>query len=208
MKNNIDNISTRLKKRGKKDLIPILEQTSLKIDELAEKEDQLILAIDGRSGAGKSTLAKLLNDIYDSNLFHMDDFFLPLELRTEERLEEVGGNVDYIRFKREVINKLLLKEDFQYRIFDCKHMKETDTIAIKPKRINIVEGCYSLHPSLVENYDLKIFLDIDDRKQEARILKRNGPLMLEKFIKEWIPKENIYFQKMGIKEKSDLYFKY
>ena len=32
----------------------------------------------------------------------MDDFFLPMELRTAERLEEPGGNVHYERFSAEV----------------------------------------------------------------------------------------------------------
>lgn len=194
--------------KDKEKIDEILGRITTQIEGLMRSKDQLILAIDGRSGAGKSTLGEALHKIYDSNLFHMDDFFLPLELRTRERLEEVGGNVDYKRFKDQVINKLLLGKNFKYRVFDCKYMEERETIYVEPKRINIIEGSYSHHPSLSHNYDLKIFLDIDDNNQRDRILKRNGTLMLEKFLKEWIPKEDIYFKEMRIREKSDLYFHY
>ena len=71
-----------------------------RIDSLMELGKPINIAIDGNSGAGKSTLANILGGIYDANIFHMDDFFLTPDLRTEERLREVGGNVDYVRFKR------------------------------------------------------------------------------------------------------------
>lgn len=31
--------------------------------------------------------------------------------------------------------------------------------------------------------------------------------MLQRFVEEWIPKENAYFEKMAIKNKADLVFK-
>jgi len=185
----------------------IINEIKSNIDKLLKSKETILIAIDGKSGSGKSTLAEELNKKYDLNIFHMDDFFLPKDLRSEERLNETGGNVDYVRFKEEVINSLLLDSDFNYRIFDCRVMDLTDTIRIKQKRINIIEGSYSFHPSLIDSYDLKIFLDIGDNIQKKRIEKRNGSVMLEKFIAEWIPKENKYFDQMQIRGKSDLYFK-
>ena len=44
-----------------------------------------IIAIDGRCAAGKTTLAARLAKELGGDVIHMDDFFLPLELRTEER---------------------------------------------------------------------------------------------------------------------------
>lgn len=52
--------------------------------------------------AGKSTLALLLSEQPDATIFHMDDFYLQGRQRTYERLNEVGGNVDYERFAKEV----------------------------------------------------------------------------------------------------------
>lgn len=174
------------------------------IESLCKTKELVIIAIDGKSGSGKSTLADTLSKLYDSNLFHMDDFFLRPKEKTEERMNEIGGNVDYLRFKEEIIDRILLGREFKYQIYDCKKMALTDYIRVKPKKLNIVEGSYSMHPSLAQNYDYTIFLDIDDESQKQRILKRNGPIAYKRFIHEWIPKENIYFNEMMIKEKCDI----
>jgi len=178
-----------------------------KIDLLMKSKGTVNVAIDGNSGAGKSTIASLISNIYDCNVFHMDDFFLTPELRKEERLKEVGGNVDYMRFKQEVIDRLNSHCEFQYRVYDCKQMDFSKSILVNSKKLNIIEGSYSMHPTLINNYDLKIFLHIDEKEQSSRILKRNGATMLKKFLCEWIPLENIYFKEMRIQEQSDLLFK-
>lgn len=181
-----------------------IQQILSSIELLLESKDIVIIAIDGKSGSGKTTLANTLSELHDSNVFHMDNFFLRPELKTQERMNEVGGNVDYQRFKRKVLKGILSQNDFMYQIYDCNEMALTDYIIVQPKNLNIVEGSYSMHPTLIESYDFKIFLDIDDETQKERILKRNGPISYKRFIDEWIPKENIYFKEMKIKEKSDL----
>jgi uridine kinase len=177
-----------------------------RIDSLLKLKKRVNIAIDGNSGAGKTTLAQLVGDVYECNIFHMDDFFLTPELRTEERLKEIGGNVDYVRFKDEVINGVNSGRVFQYRIYDCKEMTFGKPVSVTPKKLNIIEGSYSMHPTLVDNYDLKIFLHIDEKKQISRILRRNGKPMLKRFLDEWIPMENKYFEGFNIREQSDLVF--
>lgn len=180
-----------------------------KIDLLLQSHSSVIIAIDGNSGAGKSSLADRIEMERDCNIFHMDDFFLTPELRTKERLSETGGNVDYIRFRDEVAAGLLRGEEFSYRIFNCQRMAfEEEPVRVIPKRLNIVEGVYSLLPALIDIYDLKIFLGIDKDEQSKRILARSGPELYKKFQSIWIPMENRYFEVMKIKEQSDLvYFK-
>jgi len=152
------------------------------------------------SGSGKSTFAALLQEVFpDSNLFHMDDYFLRPEQRTEARLNEVGGNVDYERFYDEIIYHLNNPDGLSYRKYDCcsQKLQEDSFIAWKP--LIIIEGSYSHHPYFKEAYDLRVFLDIPAEEQKRRILLRNGEFMLERFISEWIPKENAYFEKFDIK---------
>ena len=48
----------------------------------------------------------------------MDDFFLRPEQRTKMRLAEIGGNVDYERFYREVLIPLKKKEPFAYCTYE------------------------------------------------------------------------------------------
>ncbi len=175
-----------------------------KINNLLNSKNLVIISIDGKSGSGKSTLAEALKKIFDCNVFKMDDFFLTPDLRTKERLNELGGNVDYLRFNIEIIQGILSQQDFKYNKYNCMRNSLNESEVIKPKKLNIIEGCYSMHPSLINYYDFKILLDISYEEQIKRILKRNGKEKLQRFIDEWIPKENWYFEGMKIKEKADL----
>lgn len=177
-----------------------------RIDSLLAKGKEITVAIDGNSGSGKSTLAHDLSKIYDCNVFHMDDFFLRPEQRTIKRMQEIGGNVDYERFKQEVLDNLKKNQEFQYQIYDCSQGRLTDYIKVSPKRLNIVEGVYSMHPTLRDYYDLKVFLSIDPETQSKRILERSGKYMHERFLNEWIPLENEYFSKMKIPQICDMVF--
>jgi len=178
-----------------------------KIKQYIEKEPHppLVIAIDGMSAAGKTTLGELLHEEFpESNLFHMDDYFLQPHQRTEERLAEVGGNVDYERFKEEIILHLKDHEDFHHRVYDCQTQKLGSEVHTAWKPLVIIEGSYSHHPYFGEPYDLRIFCEIPEEEQRNRILKRNGPEMFEHFVNEWIPKENDYFKTYKIREKSGL----
>lgn len=178
---------------------PLLE----KISELTLEREQIIVAIDGRCAAGKTTLANELSKIQDCNVFHMDDFFLPLSKRTEKRLGEPGGNVDYERFLSEVLTPLRESRAVAYRPFCCRTKAFGQEVSISPKAVNIVEGSYSLHPWLWEHYDLRVFLDISPDEQLARIKKRS-PEKLDDFITKWIPLEEKYFDFYKIKDRCDM----
>lgn len=169
-----------------------------------DTKTQIIVAVDGRCASGKSTLGRYLQTVFEANLFHMDDFFLQSHQRTKERLAEVGGNVDYERFLEEVITPLLAGREIHYRIFDCKKMQLADERFVPVKRLNIIEGSYCRNPYFGDIYDLKVFLHIKEAEQLENIRKRNGAEKLEMFQTRWIPKEEAYFEKFGIKETSDI----
>ena len=171
----------------------IMETAKKQIDELLAAKDTVIVAIDGKCTSGKTTLASKLAEIYDCNVFHMDDFFLRPEQRTPERFAEVGGNVDYERFREEVLFPLKDGKNFSYRPFDCSTFTLAPPVVVTPKKLNIIEGTYSHHPYFSNPYDLLILLTVDEETQRRRILER--PTFLHKqFFEEWIPMENLYFQ--------------
>jgi hypothetical protein len=177
-----------------------------RIDALLGSRASVSVAIEGNSGAGKSTLAALVSEVYDCNVFHTDDFFLPPELKTAERLSQPGGNVDYERLRDEVIAGLLSGEPFWYRRYDCRGSMLSAPVRVMPKRLNVIEGVYSLHPALGDVYDLKVFLKTGGEAQKGRILERSGAELLRRFEEEWIPLENRYFAELGIVESCDLVF--
>lgn len=174
------------------------------ISHLPQKNGAYIIAIDGKSAAGKSTFANELRQVLNASVIHMDDFFLPLNLRTQERFNEPGGNIHYERFEKEVLPHLANEATFSYKIFDCRKMDYHGTRMIGKSKFRIVEGSYSCHPRFGDYADLKLFLDIEPEQQMNRILKRNGMAMAERFRREWIPYEEKYFKEYKIKEKSNL----
>lgn len=173
------------------------------IENKLELKESIIVAIDGRCGSGKSTLGQMLQKYFDCNLFHMDDFFVPFDLRTKDRLDIPGENVHHERFKKEIFDKILSGEDILYKKYNCMDNSFSDDINIKYKKINIIEGSYSLNHNLIDYYDYKIFLTIDKKEQLNRILKRNGKDSLNNFIEKWIPLEEKYFDYFNIKTLCD-----
>ena len=107
-----------------------LEYVKQQIDHLLAQKDFVTVAIDGQCTSGKTTLAAQLAAIYDCNVFHMDDFFLRPEQRTAARFAEVGGNVDYERFYREVLLPLQERQPFSYRPFDCGTFALGDPVCV------------------------------------------------------------------------------
>jgi len=181
----------------------MIDALHARIDELLADQPHVLLAIDGGSASGKSTMAERLREHYDANVIPMDHFFLRPQQRTPERLAEPGGNVDYARFLVEVLTPLKAGEAFTYRLFDCQIGDFGPEITIPPRQLNVIEGAYSLHPTLADAYHMKVFLTVDPAEQVRRILGRNGAEMLERFRDEWIPMEKRYFAHFDIESQCD-----
>ena len=174
-----------------------------RIDDLLKTGRQIVVAIDGNCTAGKTTLASVLEKEYDCNVFHMDDFFLRPEQRTAQRYAEPGGNVDYERFREEVLVPLKKGTAFSYRPFSCKTFSLSNAVEVTPKALNIVEGTYCLHPYFGDVYDLTLFLSIDPQLQRERIYQRPAHL-IERFFTDWIPMETGYFGAFQIPGSADV----
>ncbi len=181
-----------------------MEKLINKIEELLKEKPNAVIGIDGCCASGKTTLASLLSEQFGAQVIHMDDFFLPPELRTKERLLEAGGNIHYERFLNEVAAGIKSGQSFEYGIFNCKEMRIIGRKTVSPKQPVIIEGAYSTHPLFSGIYDLKVFVSVSHETQLMRIAARNGEDALEAFTSKWIPLENKYFSNFGIAEKCDI----
>ncbi len=194
---------------GKMEIKDIVSEISSRADELLRGRDRMIIAIDGRCASGKTTaaraLASAMNKKYGASIFHMDDFFLRPEQRTEERLAEPGGNVDRERFLNEVLLPLSRGKAFSYRPFDCSTFSLLAPVKAFPSRVNIVEGSYCCHPDLFGYYDLRVFMDVSPEVQRQRIASRD-PEKFDAFESKWIPLEEKYFAAFDVPRKCKMIF--
>lgn len=176
------------------------------LQEIDRRKKPLIIAVDGRCASGKTTFAELLEKAVGCTVIHTDHFFLRPEQRTEERLNEAGGNIDCERIIEEVMLPLSEGRAFSYRKFDCKVMKLSTEIKVNPSDVTVIEGSYSCHPKLFDYYDLRIFFTADPQEQLRRIRLRNGSEAVSVFRERWIPLEEKYFSVCKIQEKCDFVF--
>lgn len=181
------------------------KEAALRQEDMSLSKAPLLVAIDGRCGAGKTTLAAQLQRRFGWSVLHMDHFFLRPEQRTEERLRMPGGNIDCERFLEEVLLPLKKGEtEVSYRPYDCHRQELTEPVLIKPGAVCLIEGSYSCHPALWDNYDLHIFLTIDAEEQMRRIIGRNGADGAKAFRERWIPLEERYFAAYRIEERCEV----
>lgn len=166
-----------------------------------------VIAIDGRAASGKTTLSEILRAVLGASVVRMDDFFLPLSLRTVDRLSEAGGNIHYERFCEEVIPFVGKKEGFSYGVFDCGNMSICGECSVGASEWRIVEGSYSLHPKFGNYADYTVFCTVSPEEQMRRIIARDGERMAERFEKEWIPMEERYFETFDICGRADVEIK-
>lgn len=107
-------------------------------------------------------------------VFHMDDFFLPPQLRTPQRLAQPGENVHHERFLSEVLLPLSQGRQVVYQPFSCRTGALQPPVCCHPKPLVIVEGSYSMHPSLLPYYTHTLVLQITPDEQRRRLRSARG----------------------------------
>ena len=141
----------------------------------------LIIGIAGGSGSGKTTVARKITEkihdhvvvvSQDSN--YKDQSHLPLEERQALNFDHPNA----IDWDLLVQNVRALKEgkDVEqpvYSYITCSR-STTETVHISPAPIIIVEGILILNcPELVNELDIKVFVDADDDDRLMRVIARD-----------------------------------
>lgn len=167
----------------------------------------VLIAVEGDSGGGKSYYSQVIKDYYKQrcNLFHADDFFLPQQRKTQKRLSEIGGNINYEDLL-DLIGGILKGEEVSYAPFDCALQTFKEKITVKPAQINIIEGVYSAHPLLRKYYDIIADFNISGEEQHKRIFFGRGENMLARFNELWLPLEKTYLKDLRQNCKNKLTF--
>ena len=182
----------------------ILQDLCLLLPLLLEKKPLFVL--DGPCGSGKTTLAGLLGEFLEGQVVPMDDFFLPPELRREERLSQPGGNLHRERFLEQVLLPLTQGKPLAWDRYDCA----TGQLIPREGKTGcplIFEGSYSHHPAFAESYRqlgaCRVWVDCGEEEQRRRLRERN-PEKMKIFLKKWIPLEKDYFLAYDIPLRADV----
>ena len=162
-----------------------------------------VIALDGFCASGKTTLAADLEKRFGARVIHTDDFYLPRELRSEERYGEPGGTIHYERLKAEVIDRLG-DPSLTCGIFSHEIMDVARYVTLPAAPVTVIEGAYASHPAFGDYADLRCFMETDPEEQRRRILARNGPERLKLFEERWIPYEIRYEAAFGIRDRADV----
>lgn len=164
---------------------------------LLQRQHHVVIAIDGRCGSGKTVLAELIASIFDSAVFHTDDYYLPLDQREPDWENIPGGNIDLERFRNDVLIPAFEGRAVYYCPYDCQTSSYREAQYLPPKSLTIIEGSYSLHPDLDARYDLNIFLTSSPAAQTRRLKAREGDYF-RMFKTRWIPMEERYISRHHI----------
>jgi hypothetical protein len=151
-----------------------------------------ILAIDGRCGSGKTGLAALIGSVLPCNVFHLDDYYLPPAQRQSGWETIPCANMDFSRFRREVLLPVRQGQAVDYRPYSCREGRYLPSQRVEPQPLTIVEGSYSHHPALADCYDETVFLTCTPAEQARRLQAREGD-RYPVFVSRWIPLEEGYF---------------
>ncbi len=146
------------------------------LDELCRVYNAFAVGIDGMECAGKTTLAAYLSKKYGAPVIHMDDFLLPENERPQGWQDTPGAEMDFERFCEEICEPWLHKKPIVYSIRDSKTGEYTERRALPDGQMFLIEGTYSMHPAVLDFYDLHLFMKVSNATQAARAAAAERPL--------------------------------
>lgn len=176
----------------------ISQDSLLEIQNHSRKTQTLLIGIDGYGGSGKTTVTKELKDnLSHVSVVEMDDLYNPKLKKPDVR-----------RVLAEVLIPLSQNMVAEYPIYQWQSDSYVPSATITPGGIVIVEGVYSLHPTLFPYYDYTILVDCDPDTAASRGIQRD--LILDNTDKNeiwknvWLPEEKKYFNENKLNTKVDL----
>jgi uridine kinase len=141
----------------------------------------LIIGISGGTGSGKTTVANRILETVSAKdvvFIQQDSYYrnlkdLPLDYRQLANFDHPDAIDNDLLVHH--IKKLKAGEPVELPIYDFRtHTRLNDTLRIEPKPIVIVEGILIFSdPRLLEQMDVKVFVDTPDDVRFIRRLKRD-----------------------------------
>lgn len=151
------------------------EQIVSRVQHLRREKSRVVVAIDGRGGAGKSSLARAIVKLLPKSVHIEHDWFhLPKNEVTE------AARFDHPRLIAQVLSPFrsgsrtisFLRYNWGYLAGIPDGFHDTP-VTIEDMEILIIEGCNTLHSSIVSHFDLRIWLNTSAEVALRRGIRRD-----------------------------------
>jgi uridine kinase len=141
----------------------------------------LIIGIAGGSGSGKTTVVNRIQEAFSDRVvvipedsYYKDNGDLPEEEKRRMNFDHPDA-IDFALLTEHLkmirVGKAIEQPVYSY--ITCGRSK-TETVHVEPSEVIIVEGILAFcHKELVDQMDIKIFVDADDDDRFMRILVRD-----------------------------------
>jgi uridine kinase len=170
-----------------------LETIANSIKSNRQPDQSIIIGIEGFGGSGKSTIANnLANLLGNSSVVSIDDFIIKQNIIENDWDKQV---FDRARLEKEVLIPARAGKDITYRRFVWDSNTLSDPINLPKTDYLIVEGISCYHPSIVDYYDYKIWVNTPIEIAKLRGQKRDAGTENEKHWDLWAQNDLAYQQK-------------
>ncbi len=159
-------------------------------------QDVLIVGVAGGSGSGKTTLTQRLIDRFGDSIavVHHDNYYRAHDDLTYEERSRLNYDCPdsfETEMMAEHLRLLKMGRAVHCPVYDYTvHNRSSETVLIEPRPIILVEGIMIFaEPSLVEQMDIKIFVDTDADIRLCRRVVRDvseRARTVESVTKQWL----------------------
>lgn len=145
------------------------------------------LGIDGLGASGKTTLAdQVVRGLVARGLrvalVSVDDFARP-----------VLDRWDHARFTAQLLQPLVRGRDARYQRWDHLADRGLDWVDVAAGcDVVVVEGVSCTDVAVAVPWDVRVWVDASPELRMQRILRRDGPELLDVWLTDWIPNEEAY----------------
>ena len=146
----------------------------------------VLVGVDGAGGSGKSTLAiNLAAALERVTLVHIDDF--------TDWADDT--NWQFSTFAERVLEPLLAGVTAKHQRYDWPTDTFGEWFELVPNGIVIVEGVTALRPDLRDYWHVSAWVDCPRALRLERGIARDGEALRSKWVDQWMPGEDAYFER-------------
>jgi uridine kinase len=155
------------------------------------------IGVDGKGATGKTSLATRIAAVLPGSVIvHIDDFARP-DLRGWER----------DRFVHQILQPLLAGQPGRYERWDFDRNVGAEWHTVPVGVPVVVEGVSATDVRLGVPWDFTIWIEVPYETRLARILERDGPAMMDRWLTDWMPSEDAYEEEQRPQDRVDLVYR-